>query len=385
MATSVSLEPMPRAQRNAEEPSEIDVLIDSKGVETSVPSDDRDNSVASARKAMAVTCFWLTMSCCQILFNKLLFSNSFRFPVTLTAVHMTFASIATSVLRIAGVIEVAPLPGGLPFFLRAIVPISCLFATALGCGNVAAARLSVGFVHILKAITPVVVLGVGIVLGVSKPCIKQGAVVSIISSGVILASLGEIGWDSLGFILQLIAVVAESTRLVLMQKLLQQHMPKASPIATLSLFAPLSAVILSVLSTVLEPNGFHALVDAHTAKLVALNTASAFTLNIAVMLLVATTSGLTLVLAGIVKDMIVIVASMFIFRNPMAPIQCLGYLVALFGLSLQDTYKKDESKAMVDMVKATAWSARMLVILVSVAALAALPYLVSPEGGAPVA
>lgn len=255
-------------------------------------------AAAARRKATFAVVFWLTMSCIQILANKFLFNGPFSYPITLTSIHMGFATLATTVLRAVGYLELPPMPTGWRFFMRNFFVISVLFATALACGNVAAMRLSVSFVHILKATTPVVALGVSIAFGVAKPCWKQGAIVTAISAGVIIASFGELLFDGLGFGLQLVAVLAESVRLVVLQKLLQQYVPKASPLATLSLFAPAAAVCLAILSLTLEPGGYRALAAPGVGALVAANTASAFTLNIAVMLLVGATSGLTLVLAG---------------------------------------------------------------------------------------
>jgi len=108
-----------------------------------------------SRAALAIV-FWLAMSCVQILFNKALFSGPFRYPVTLTAVHMAFASVATWTLRAAGVITAPELPGGWSFYVQKFGLIALLYSTALASGNVAAARLSVSFVHILKALMPVV-------------------------------------------------------------------------------------------------------------------------------------------------------------------------------------------------------------------------------------
>jgi len=62
-----------------------------------------------------------------------------------------------------------------------------------------------------------------------------------------------------------------------------------------------------------------------------LSSATAFTLNIAVVTLVSATSGLTLTLAG--KDILLIVTSLFIFEAPITRVQVLGYLVALYGLN----------------------------------------------------
>jgi hypothetical protein len=360
------------------EPDESDTLVESPPTAPAAapaapaPGVAGANETASPpppknRAALAIM-FWLAMSCTQILFNKALFSGPFRYPITLTSIHMGFASVATWALRGAGVISAPPLPGGWAFYLRHFVALSVLFTTALACGNVAASRLSVSFVHVLKAITPVVTLLVGIVAGVNKVCVKLMAIVAVISVGVVIASADELAWDTLGFALQLAAVLAESVRLVTMQLLLQKHLPKTSPLVMLSLFAPLVAVALVALSLWAEPGGDRALWLPSVGPLVALNTASSFALNVAVMVLVSTTSGLTLVLAGIVKDIIVIVASLFLFAGVMSPVQSVGYFLALFGLALYDAYKQtgEGKEPLGAIVRVAVLSPRMLAICVAV-------------------
>ena len=282
-----------------------------------------------SRLAVLATIFWLTMSCSQVLQNKWLFNGPFRYPVTLTSIHMLFATVVTSLLRAMGRLDVPNLPGGWLFYARTFLVISAMYAAALACGNIAAARLSVSFIHILKAITPIVTLAVGILAGVTRPCWRLAGIVTIISGGVVLASLGELLWDTPGFLLQMVAVLAESVRLVVLQTVLQTHMPRMSPLAILSLFAPVAGLLLVACARVLEPGGYAALALPGVGRLIAFNTLSAFTLNCSVMLLVGATSGLTLVLAGIIKDIIVIVAGCIWFASPLEPIQSLGYFLAV--------------------------------------------------------
>lgn len=361
----------PEQELPGREPEESDTLVET------APSVDAGAAPPKSRAAAFAILFWLAMSCCQILFNKALFSGPFRYPLTLTSIHMGFASVATWALRAAGVIAAPQLPGGWAFYLRNFVALSLLFTTALACGNVAAARLSISFVHILKAVTPVVTLLVGIAAGVNKLCFKLLGIVAVISTGVAVASMDELEWDTPGFLLQMMAVLAESTRLVTMQLLLQKHLPKTSPLVMLSLFAPLVAVFLAGLALYVEPGGYQALLLPSVGPLVALNTASSFLLNVAVMVLVSTTSGLTLVLAGIVKDIIVIVASLFIFAGVMTPVQAVGYFLALLGLALYDAYKQHERSPLVEIARFAVLSPRMLAICVAVPAVAVVSNLLA--------
>eukprot|EP00600_Ochromonadales_sp_CCMP1393_P010656 CAMPEP_0174996850 /NCGR_PEP_ID=MMETSP0005-20121125/625_1 /TAXON_ID=420556 /ORGANISM="Ochromonas sp., Strain CCMP1393" /LENGTH=110 /DNA_ID=CAMNT_0016251307 /DNA_START=688 /DNA_END=1020 /DNA_ORIENTATION=+ len=69
----------------------------------------------------------------------------------------------------------------------------------------------------------------------------------------------------------------------------------------------------------------------------------AFSLNIASVMLIKHTSALTLSLAGIVKDVLLVFMSMAIFKSPVSMLQVLGYSVSLLALNLHKEYKKNSA------------------------------------------
>lgn len=105
------------------------------------------------------------------------------------------------------------------------------------------------------------------------------------------------------------------------QILLQQHLPKSNPLVSMSIFAPPCFLLLLPVALSFEPGAFATLAEPAVGVTVLINTLTAFVLNLAVVMLVQKGSGLILTLAGIVKDIALIVASIFIFANPVTPIQ----------------------------------------------------------------
>jgi hypothetical protein len=287
---------------------------------------------ASATPAAAVLsstpylAFWIAMSMSVILFNKYLYSRGiFPFPLTLTCLHMAFAALLTHALKAAGRLDVPSF--GWPLYSRTVLPIGALFACSLGLSNLAAMRLSVPFVQMCKALTPMVTLAVSVLMQLEKPTTPLAIVVTIMSAGVVLSTLGEISFEVIGFACQLGSIVAEASRLVVMQALLQAHLPaeaRKNPLVPLALFTPSSCIFLLPVALFYEPLALRVLASGASVFVpVLLNTATAFTLNIAVVMLVGATSGLTLTLAGIVKDILLIVASLFIFEAPITRMQVL--------------------------------------------------------------
>lgn len=298
---------------------------------------------AFSGSAAAAICFWLMMSCSVILFNKYLYNGPFPYPISLTSIHMLFASVTTLTLRFLGYIESPTLSRAV--YLRAVVPIGVLYATSLATSNLGAARLSVSFVQMIKALTPLVTLGISILAKVETGSREQIIIVGLMCAGVIVASYGELLWNTLGVIFQVTSVAAEGSRLVATQILLQQHLPKSNPLVSISIFAPPCFLLLLPLALIFEPGSYASLAEPSVAFIVLINTLTAFCLNLAVVILVQRTSGLVLTLAGIVKDIMLIIASIFIFANPVTPIQVLGYALALIGLNMYNEFKAAKGKA----------------------------------------
>lgn len=165
-------------------------------------------------------------------------------------------------------------------------------------------------------------------------------IVLIISLGVALTSIGELRFNMNGFVVQILAIMAESGRLTLTNVLLKQL--KLDSLSTLYYVAPVCFVSNSIIfmlfewatfpwSKVLSPMFLFTLVS---------NGLVAFSLNITLVMLISHTSALTLTLAGIVKDVMLVVLSIIIFRSPVSVLQYLGYAVALLSLNLHKEYKK---------------------------------------------
>lgn len=110
-------------------------------------------------------------------------------PLTLTCIHMLFATVSTTVLRLAGRLAVPSFDWG--FISQRIVPIGFLFACSLGLSNLAAVRLSVAFVQMIKALMPMFTLAVSVLMGMEQATTALAVVVTLMSFGVMIASYGE--------------------------------------------------------------------------------------------------------------------------------------------------------------------------------------------------
>ncbi|KAI0252482.1 TPT-domain-containing protein [Lactifluus subvellereus] len=338
------------SEKNGSRPVDVDVDLEQAQfvnpkpeVEeaTSLPA-PASSSIPSKSKSRLTTPFiipiWIVLSSTVIIYNNYLYNTlNFKYPVFLVTWHLGFAAIGTRILQrtthlLDGAKDVHLTKD---MFVRSILPIGLLFSASLILSNTAYLYLSVAYIQMLKAFTPVAILFISWTFRIQEPNRKLAIIVFMISSGVALASRGELHFNLIGFLTQAAAVGFEASRLVMIQILL--HGLKMDPLVSLHYYAPVCALInLAILPFTEGFAPFYEL--ARIGPLVLLsNAAVAFCLNIAAVFLVGAGSGLILTLAGVFKDILLITGSVLIFSSPITPLQVFGYSIALCGLILFKT------------------------------------------------
>lgn len=215
-------------------------------------------------------------------------------------------------------------------YIRRILPIGVLFSASLIFSNTAYLYLSVSYIQMLKAFTPVAILLISWAFRLQEPSKRLGVIVLMISVGVAMTSRGELHFSTMGFTIQAGAVLFEASRLVLIQILL--HNLKMDPLVSLHYYAPVCAAInLFILPFTDGLAPFHEL-QRIGAFVLFTNAGVAFLLNVAAVFLVGVGSGLILTLAGVFKDILLISGSVFLYNYPITPLQVIGYSIALCGL-----------------------------------------------------
>ncbi|KAJ6113007.1 sugar phosphate/phosphate translocator [Penicillium capsulatum] len=279
---------------------------------------------------------WIALSSSVILFNKWVLSSAkFNFPLFLTTWHMVFATAMTQILaRFTTILDSRhKVPMTPATYGRAIVPIGVMFSLSLICGNLAYLYLSVSFIQMLKATNAVATLLATWAFGIAPANFKTLGNVGVIVVGVVIASFGEIKFDMLGFVIQVAGIVFEALRLVMVQGLLSSAEFKMDPLVSLYYYAPACAVTNGIVTlfTDLPRMTMNDIYSLGIMTLIA-NALVAFLLNASVVLLIGKTSAVVLTMAGILKDILLVAASMMIFRDPVTPQQFFGYSIALGGL-----------------------------------------------------
>ena len=297
---------------------------------------------------------WIFLSSCIILFNKYLLAGTFPHPCTLVGMHMAFSVVCAMLWNAMGWVDVPPMKmaqwGG------AILPVGLCFAGSLVASNTAYLYISVAFIQMIKASTPVVVLIFSFIFGLESPNVQLIGYILLITFGVTTSCVAQISFSYIGVTLQLAALVCEAMRLCLVNILLVNKGVKLSSIASLYYIAPTCLLCLLLpwahleAPVVLADLG----VFARTGYLTLLaNSSVAFALNIATMALIKHTSALTLNVAGVFKDLLLILWSVAVSGAIVTPVQYLGYAIAFSGVTGYTAYKRaEQNKAAENAVRA---------------------------------
>ncbi|XP_054788875.1 probable sugar phosphate/phosphate translocator At5g25400 [Prosopis cineraria] len=299
---------------------------------------------------------WIFLSFTVIVYNKYILDRkmyNWPYPISLTMIHMAFcASLAFLLVRVFKVVE--PISMSRDVYISSVVPIGALYSLSLWLSNSAYIYLSVSFIQMLKALMPVAVYSIGVLF--KKESFKNETMANMvsISLGVGIAAYGEARFDSWGVILQLGAVVFEATRLVMIQILLTSKGISLNPITSLYYVAPCCLAFLSVPWIIVE---YPVLKAASAFKfdfvIFGTNSLCAFALNLAVFLLVGKTSALTMNVAGVVKDWLLIAFSWSVIKDTVTSLNLFGYGLAFLGVAYYNHSKLKALKAKETQKKTT--------------------------------
>ncbi|XP_073156129.1 probable sugar phosphate/phosphate translocator At3g14410 [Henckelia pumila] len=287
---------------------------------------------------------YIALSSGQIFFNKWVLSSkeiNFPYPLGLTMLHMIFSSVLCFVLT--KVLKIFKIEEGmtLDIYISSVIPIGAMFAMTLWLGNTAYLYISVAFAQMLKAIMPVAVFILGVFAGLEIMSGKMLLIMSVISFGVLVASYGEIDINWIGVVYQMGGVVGEALRLIFMEIFVKRKGLKLNPISMMYYVSPCSAICLLIPWIFLEkPRMDEQGTWSFKPLILILNSLCTFALNLSVFLVISHTSALTIRVAGVVKDWVVVLLSALLFADTkLTLINLFGYAVAIAGVAAYNNHK----------------------------------------------
>ncbi|KAG6498629.1 hypothetical protein ZIOFF_038350 [Zingiber officinale] len=303
-------------------------------------------------KQLLLTYLYLLIYICLssgvILYNKWVLSPKyfkFPFPITLTMIHMGFSGVvAFFLVRVFKV--VAPVKMTFQLYATCVIPISAFFASSLWFGNTAYLHISVAFIQMLKALMPVATFIMAVICGTDKLRCDVFLNMVLVSIGVAISSYGEIYFNVVGTAYQVTGIFAEALRLVLTQVLLQKKGLTLNPVTSLYYIAPCSFLFLFVPWYVLEKTGIEISQIQFNFWIFFSNAVCALALNFSIFLVIGRTGAVTIRVAGVLKDWILIALSTIIFpESTITGLNIIGYAIALCGVVLYNYLKVKDVRA----------------------------------------
>lgn len=201
-------------------------------------------------------------------------------------------------------------------------------------------------------VVPVAVFILGVAAGLEVMSYRMLLIMSVISFGVLVASYGEIEINWIGVVYQMGGVVGEALRLIFMEILVKRKGLKLNPISVMYYVSPCRHVLplfyypglhlylttnffffhsielMPLLKIIFVCSAFCLFIpwiflekpkmEAHGTwnfqpLILTLNSLCTFALNLSVFLVILHTSALTIRVAGVVKDWVVVLLSALLF------------------------------------------------------------------------
>jgi len=281
-----------------------------------------------------------------IAFNKYLINvDRFPFAISLVLIHAVFCSLCTGVLYLCKPSLFPSLTDpakkvtvDASLILKGALPIAALFSAQLVLSNTAYLHLSVAFLQMMKEANLVLVYVFSLIAALEKFSWRSVSILVFIIFATTLTIHGEVNFSWTGFMIQGIGQIFECAKIVLQAMLLTSAGRKLDALTYVMLVMPLCAVILGTGMGILMifPHAHFATPEWHHLvewwPLLLLNACVAFILNVVIALFVKHSSAIAFILAGIVKDAMIVAAGAFFFREVITIIQGFGFLLQLVAI-----------------------------------------------------
>lgn len=304
---------------------------------------------------------WYTFSGMLSVYNKWLYGakqRDFSFPLLVSAIQMGVQFLlAALTLRIFTHLQPLHAPSWSMYLTRA-VPCGIASALDIGLSNVSLQTITLTFYTMCKSSNLGFVLLFAFVFGLERPRLALILIIAVISLGVVLMVAGEVDFVLIGFIEAMTSSAMGGLRWSLVQVLLSQaRFGMNNPVATLYKLTPVMGLSMLVLSLLTE----HPLTqltgnkNLQTSKdilfilfMIMVGGVMAFAMVLSEFFLISRTSVVTLSIAGMLKEVLMVGVAHSVFGDRMTWVNAAGLVVALVGIGLynwlkiQDTLRASE-------------------------------------------
>ncbi|CAD7928663.1 unnamed protein product [Amoebophrya sp. A25] len=282
-----------------------------------------------------------------ITFNKFLIAGGrFSYPLALTAWHMFVCAIFSTVLywrkpdwfTTMNYINRETAWA----YAKFIVPMSLCFGSSVVLSNTAYYFASVPFLQMMKEGNIIIVYVISLIASVEQWSWRIVTILFVVASGAYLSLGGEAHFVWAGFFMQFGSQFFECTRLVVQSKVLSSaagsSIKKIDALTFLLLVSPCCLfALVGALAYTWTPDVLTKFLESWPYMVG--NGLVALLLNATTSLFLGCFSPLTFVVAGMMKDFLIVVVSVQLLGENITPMQALGFSIEVFGVACYSTIR----------------------------------------------
>lgn len=314
---------------------------------------------AGKRRAFGVEaldiCFWSALwfafSISLVVYNKWLlhsWEGGFDFPLFISMIHMMIKYFLSSIVVRCHSVSIPEIPRKI-WWLSA-VPVGTATALDVAASNASYLFISVTFYTIVKSTSLIFTLLFSILYKLQPCSVSLFLSVFVIGAGVAMASLGDVEFSMIGFLLVIGSSAVGGFRWSLTQVLMKQIRCSMDAILTIYLISPASALSLVPLALWMDGPRLWASKFLES-DLLLLTTANvlgsalfAFSMILVELELLRRTSSVTLGVISYVKQILQIGLSVIVFHDALTALNVLGFCLTLLGMFMYTLVKNRERK-----------------------------------------
>ncbi|PJF19379.1 Nucleotide/sugar transporter family protein isoform 1, partial [Paramicrosporidium saccamoebae] len=346
-------------------PIPIPILEDLGDSEEDVTTKTAHKSSSALRKVSIIGLSFV-FSIAINLYNTYLFSKK-RYNLGLPLFAATIYDCTQLALAcvIIGVMEWRTGPGVLGSFrmisrrllFRFLIPCAVAAGLNIAMSNSSLRYISLSLYTMVKSCGLVSVLLFAFLFGLEKPSAPLFGVMSLIGVGIVLTVWNSFNFNLFGFILVFGATIVSGLRWTLTQLIIENSTTEdmdegnvlagSGPLRTMIFLAPFISISLFVLSMIFEgPTTIlnSPFFSSWRSALVSFGVCfvgglQSFALVLLEYKVVEETSVLTMSIAGIAKEILIITLSVIVFGDKIRAINIVGAVISVIGICLYNIYK----------------------------------------------
>ncbi|KAE9551457.1 hypothetical protein FO519_005330 [Halicephalobus sp. NKZ332] len=309
-------------------------------------------------KVFIVCLIWYIASSAQSIVNKLTL-QSYPYPLTMTLSSLVNNAIYT--IPLARILNVKFQTVSTQYLTWVILPIAFGKSLSLASGFFGLWKVPVSYAQTVKATLPIFTVFTSRFLLHERQSKKVYLSLLPIVVGVVTASLTEISFNLAGLLASLFSTFINSCINVSLKKVFDDT--GMHPISLLSLTSQLATVILFPLwffqDGITIASGYLSetdenLPDMYFVFLLFTSGLCSFFQNLCSFVLIHQLTTLSFAVSNAAKRIAIIALSLFIFKNPVTLLNCLGMMMAIVGMFIYNRVKhptkgglhRDEDKPM---------------------------------------